>query len=319
MNRALDVLLQEARRLESSGPWPFVTRLTLDHERLGRFTIPSRAHRKGIFTLQPATRSRLIRCLWMPDKLNWWIGIIFAVGSFLFGLGSVLALAPQLASALRMDATAVNAVFFAGSIPFSTAAYLQLYQAANAPGFARPETPGPRGRRFIGWRPHEIGWLACVLQFAGTLLFNVNTFDAILPGLTWLGQDLIVWVPDLAGSILFLVSGYLFFIEAGHSYWSWRPSNLIWALNFFNLLGCVAFMLSALFAFIPRSSAGFPVEALVFTLLGAVGFFAGSVLMLPETASEQDTPTAQAGNGTRSAASCDLKNDNPPSKDYRTK
>lgn len=291
MNRALDALLREARRLEATGPWPFVTRLTLDHGRLGRLTISSRAHRKEIFPVLPANRRfRLWRCLWMPDKLNWWIGVIFAAGSLLFGLGSVLALAPQLASALRLDAAAVNAVFFAGSIPFSSAAYLQLYQAANAPGFARQEHPGPHGRRLIGWRPHEIGWLACALQFAGTLLFNVNTFDAILPGLSWMGQDLIVWVPDIAGSILFLVSGYLFFVEAGHSYWSWRPSSLTWALNFSNLLGCVAFMLSALFAFVPRSSAGFPVEALVFTFLGAVGFFVGSALMLPETASERDNP-----------------------------
>ncbi|TSA35869.1 MAG: hypothetical protein D4R65_03540 [Verrucomicrobiaceae bacterium] len=290
MNRALDVLLREARRLEASGPWPFVTRLTLDHERFGRFTLASRAHRKGIFTISapPAWQPRLFRCLWMPDKLNWWIGIIFAIGSFLFGLGSVLALWTQLANALRMDATAVNAVFFAGSIPFSSAAYLQLYQAANAPDFAKPGGTGPRGRRLIGWRPHEIGWLACALQFAGTLLFNVNTFDAILPGLNWLRQDFLVWIPDLAGSVLFLVSGYLFFVEAGHSYWSWRPSSLTWTLNFSNLLGCVAFMLSALFAFVPRSSAGFPVEALAFTLLGAAGFFVGSVLMLPETASEQD-------------------------------
>lgn len=128
-----------------------------------------------------------------------------------------------------------------------------------------------------------------------TLLFNVNTFDAILPGLNWLRQDLLIWIPDLAGSVLFLVSGYLFFVEAGHAYWSWRPSSLTWVLNFSNLLGCVAFMLSALFAFVPRSSAGFPVEALVFTLLGAVGFFVGSVLMLPETASERDNPILGPG------------------------
>jgi hypothetical protein len=40
-------------------------------------------------------------------------------------------------------------------------------------------------------------------------LFNVNTFDAMLPGLDWLQQDLAIWVPDFNGSVLFLVSGYL--------------------------------------------------------------------------------------------------------------
>lgn len=48
--------------------------------------------------------------------------------------------------------------------------------------------------------------------------------------------------------------------------------------------------MTSLFAFVPRSSPGFPVEALVFTLLGAAGFFGGSVLMLPETAREQENP-----------------------------
>ncbi|MGA7952035.1 MAG: hypothetical protein WCA07_00805 [Gloeobacterales cyanobacterium] len=40
-------------------------------------------------------------------------------------------------------------------------------------------------------------------------MFNVNTFDAMLPGLNWLQQDLTIWAPDFNGSVLFLVSGYL--------------------------------------------------------------------------------------------------------------
>ena len=36
-----------------------------------------------------------------------------------------------------LDAAQINAIFFAGSIPFTTAGYLQLYQAANADESAR--------------------------------------------------------------------------------------------------------------------------------------------------------------------------------------
>jgi hypothetical protein len=42
--------------------------------------------------------------------------------------------------------------------------------------------------RWFGWSPRDIGWLSCALQFIGTLLFNVNTFDAMLPDLSWLSK-----------------------------------------------------------------------------------------------------------------------------------
>ena len=99
----------------------------------------SRHHRKGL--LQSTTREaeevavKLSSCLWMPQQLNWWIGIIFAVGALLFALASVLSLWPNLAAAWSLDSTAINAIFFAGSIPFTIAAYLQLFQAANAGDF----------------------------------------------------------------------------------------------------------------------------------------------------------------------------------------
>jgi hypothetical protein len=83
----------------------------------------------------------------------------------------------------------------------------------------------------------------------GTLLFNANTFDAMLPGLGWLQQDLAVWIPDFVGSILFLASGYLAFGETCHTYWAWKPQSLSWWITFTNLFGCVAFMISAFFAF----------------------------------------------------------------------
>jgi hypothetical protein len=120
----------------------------------------------------------------------------------------------------------------------------------------------------------------------GTLFFNLNTFDPVIPGLTPAMQDLVVWAPDFLGSVLFLVSGYLAFAETSHAWWKWEPESISWWVTFTNLLGCVAFMLSACFSFIPPQGPG-PTAiflAAAFTLLGAVGFLAGSLLMLPETA-----------------------------------
>jgi hypothetical protein len=267
--------------VEVRGPWPFVSRRL--HPGLdGALRVwQSRHHRKGLGHLEPL-EIRPLRVLfrlglWMPGELNWWIGTVFALGSFLFALGSVLALLPAPVPGLP-----ANPVFFAGSIPFTIAAYLQLFQAANAPD---PATGAkPRRPILLGWRPRDIGWLSCALQFAGTLLFNMNTFDGMRTGLSWWRQDVAIWVPDFLGSVLFLASGQLAFAETCHAWWAWRPRSLAWWVTFTNLLGCIAFMASAFCAYVPR--APFPVIvttlSIVFTLLGAIGFLAGSLLLLPE-------------------------------------
>jgi hypothetical protein len=196
----------------------------------------------------------------------------------------VVSLAPALATAWSLDSTAINAVFFAGSIPFTIAAYLQLFQAANAGESPRDDTRSSGRPVLFGWRPHEIGWLSSALQLVGTILFNINTFDAMLPSLDWLQQDLAIWAPDFVGSILFLASGYLAFIETCHAHWAWKPSSISWWVVFFNLLGCIGFMIAALFAFVLPGSPNVDAVtiSIVFTLQGAICFLIGSLLMLPE-------------------------------------
>ncbi|GAG24018.1 unnamed protein product, partial [marine sediment metagenome] len=153
----------------------------------------SRHHRKGLRYVETAAEQQSgdaiagskWRCLWTPDCLNWWIGVVFATGSLLFLVGSVASLAPSLASTWSLDSTTINAIFFAGSIPFTIAAYLQLFQAANAGEQSTYRT------QLLGWRPQDIGWLSSSLQFVGTILFNINTFDAMIPSLDWFQQDLV--------------------------------------------------------------------------------------------------------------------------------
>jgi hypothetical protein len=244
----------------------------------------------------------LLRCLWLPSKLNWWIGTVFAVGSLLFAVASALALSPGLAAGCSIKSSEINAIFFAGSIPFTAAAYLQLFQAANADAekgsglFSAKHPSGHSGKRvltpfLLGWRPHDIGWLSCAFQFIGTILFNFNTFDAMIPSLTWVEQDLLIWLPNLVGSVLFLLSGYLAFGETCHTYWAWHPKSLSWWIVFINLLGCVGFMASALFSIVlpgPENATATTL-AVAFTLQGAICFLLGSLLMLPETALESQS------------------------------
>lgn len=271
--------------VDSKGAWPFVTRLDLRH-RDGRLEVKhSRCHRKQLASRPrwPAGFYFLLSSLWMPQLLNWWIGIVFALGASLFALGCVLFLYPSVATAWSITQSQANTVFFLGSIPFTMAAYLQLFQAANA----GPMLGDQKTRRvWIGWHPGDAGWLSCALQFVGTVLFNFNTFDAMLPGLNWWRQDLLVWLPNFLGSILFLSSGYLAWIEICHAHWAWEPGHISWWVGGINLLGCIAFMISAVFAFIPAQAFSFDAitVSLVFTLLGAIAFFLGALLLLPETA-----------------------------------
>jgi hypothetical protein len=284
----------EASLVESTGPWPFVTHMTFLLPDSTRVVWLSRVHRKRLGSGGPISFSQftsaVIRCLWMPQELNWWIGVIFALGASLFLLGSVLSFVPELARTWASDATGINRIFFAGSIPFTTAAYLQLFQAANAGEFSPRDDATKQDVDLFGWRPRDIGWLSCALQFSGTLLFNANTFDSLIPGLDWLQQDLVIWIPDVAGSVLFLASGYLAFVETCHAHFAWRPADLSWWVALFNLLGCIAFMISAVFAFVPSHAPGFDAAAIavLFTLIGAAGFLIGSLLMLPENAIEPE-------------------------------
>lgn len=242
----------------------------------------ARNHRKGVGTVFAP------RPFWQKRAFNAAMAVGFAVGSMLFAVGAILSLFPTLASVLSLTGRDVNTVFFVGSLFFTVAAYMQVFQSANA-GIIPVSTDAPDLRSFFGWRPKDPGWLSSATQFAGTLLFNLNTYDVFLGG-GWLRQDALIWGPDMLGSILFLFSGYLALVETCHDWWAWRPRTLAWWIVMVNFLGCVAFMISAIFAFVPQS--GSPVliveTSTVFTLVGAVGFFTGAVLLIYESVAKPD-------------------------------
>lgn len=272
-------MAERSRLTGVNGPWPFVTRGHYWHAGK-RLIWHSRGHRKGLDQKLPMGATTT----WQPQSLNLWIGFGFAIGSFLFIVGSVLSLWPDLAQAFALSASQVGGIYFSGSVFFTLAAYLQLFQAANA-SLRMPGCPPPDRLVWLGWHPRKIGWLSSALQFLGTLLFNVSTFMAMGALGNWVWQDMTIWTPDIVGSVLFLLSGYLAFIEVCHKYWAWRWRDFPWWVAWVNLLGCIAFMASAIYAFVPYGGVENTSVALStgWTLYGAIGFFAGSSLMLIES------------------------------------
>jgi len=269
-------------RVGKEGPGPFVTAEVLRRPDGTLVRWRSREHRKRARRAAGAARTGV---WWRPDRLGWWIGVLFAIGSLCFVLAAV---ASQWASSPR---PAIGVTFFVGSIFFTSAAYLQYWQVVNvqhAPTGARPGLSLGRRLRPASWEPGRIDWLSALVQLVGTVFFNVSTFAAMKTGLTTKQADLRVWTPDVLGSICFLVSTELAYAEVCGRWFCLRRSGISWWIVAPNLLGSVFFGISAIAALIVPDT-GEPLAAHLAnatTALGALGFLIASVLLLPEAAKE---------------------------------
>ncbi len=252
---------------------PFVT--FVDHVRpdgtVARWE--SRRHRKHLHG-----PSAVGSTWWAPTARGWWIAVLFAVGSALFALGAV----PAYASAVGARSDAVT--FFVGSLFFTSAGFLSYREAVDA----GPPAPSARRRRFFVFQPRRIDWWATAVQLAGTLYFNVSTGNAVRVDLSAQAANQHVWRPDAVGSICFLVASGLAWFEVCHGWAAWRPRSWSWWIALANLIGSVAFGVSAVAGYInpatgqlhnaERSNLG--------TLIGALCFLVGALLLLPERTEE---------------------------------
>jgi len=238
----------------------------------------SRAHRKrGRTAVSGST-------WWAPRARGWWIAALFMLGSACSAIG------PLPAYASWVGITADTATFFVGSLFFTSAALLQYIEVKVAPhaiGDAEPATPT---RLLLGIEPARVDWWASAVQLVGTVFFNVTTCAAFITDLTARQERRIVWTPDALGSICFLVASWLAYAEAGHRIWSWRPRRRSWQIAALNLLGSIAFGVSAVASFV-RPATG-DVASLFLTnlgtFIGAICFFVGALLLLPERTHPDD-------------------------------
>ena len=233
----------------------------------------SRAHRKAASLLSRAEGSGW----WAPRRANWWIGVLFAVGSACFVLGPF----PGFVHVVGAGADA--AVFFAGSLFFTSAAALQYLEAVNV---------DRRRLRVSAFKPGRIDWWATVIQLAGTLFFNLSTFHALQTSLSAGQEDRLVWRPDAFGSICFLVASTLAWVEVCGVAVRRPRREVEWWIVAVNLAGSVAFGVSAVAGYIvPATGDDLDLAAAnVSTVVGALFFLAGAVLLLVEAAHARVTP-----------------------------
>ena len=97
---------------------------------------------------------------------------------------------------------------------------------------------------------------------------------------------LAVWAPDAFGSIAFLVSSGLAFHAVCGRWWCFRPRSRDWDVAALNLLGSIAFGISAV-ASLVEPSTGEPVSADIAnsgTSAGGACFLIAALMLVPAAA-----------------------------------
>ncbi len=187
-----------------------------------------------------------------------WMALCFAVGSACFLIGPF----PGYANLVGDSADAIT--FFVGSILFTAGGGIQSW-------LAWPNRHSPEGGR--------AGWRAAVIQSAGTLFFNVTTYQALHTAVTSSEYDKLVWRPDWRGSICFLLSGAIAYRASPRHGWRPTRAGAGWWQPAVNLLGCVFFGISAVAGYVvPSSGSVLDLAASNWnTALGAACFLACAV------------------------------------------
>jgi hypothetical protein len=207
----------------------------------------------------------------------WWMAALFAAGSVCF-------LVAPMPWFLRLVGPQTDgAVFFLGSLLFTAAAALQWRATIDAGRSAPGDAPG---RRRLAWQARRPDWWSSGLQLAGTLAFNATTLRALDTALGSPSYDRLVWRPDAVGSVLFLASGYVAYVQVSGGALRLPPRTTDGTIAAVNLFGCLAFGVSAVAAFVvPATSSEVDIVlANTATAVGALAFLVGALLLLAEGA-----------------------------------
>ena len=189
------------------------------------------------------------------------------IGSTLFAVGAAVAIWDLGSASLT------NMLCFIGAWFFTAAGLMQTALS----GAATTKVDYGTGRMF------RAVWLAAAIQSIGTILFNVSTSGA-LSAHTVLAEERLVWNPDAGGSVAFLISAAFVYVGYFRERDTlWEPGRSEWWAAHINMLGCIAFGVSAVGAFI--LSDGSTENAMLAnwgTFIGALCFFFASAIALPQ-------------------------------------
>ena len=181
---------------------------------------------------------------------------LFVIGSAFFAAATLPGFPAVIGAGLA------NTLTFVGSWFFTTAAWMQLV---------------------LSDRAQRLAWGAATTQFAGTLLFNLSTGASVWAHAVKAERRL-VWTPDAAGSLAFLISGALAVVAVTVSVGIAEIKSRDWQAAWINMIGCVAFAISAAGAFVRRTGVTEDeVLANLGTFVGALCFLTAALLARPRS------------------------------------
>ena len=259
------------RRLGSRGFGPFVTREVFRLPDGTRLLWDSRWHRKHAGRVPGGST------WWAPFAMAWWMGVLFAIGSICFALGSF----PPYATAV--GATPDNITYFIGSIFFTTASFLQYMEVASAPtDLVEPHRkrlrlaaadPAPPHRLVGGGHPvarHPVVQPDHAERAAGRAgrRRRATTRSGVPTR----------WAPSASSSR----AGW----PGSRSATGRSPGGrrgISWWITVLNLVGSIAFGVSAIASYVTSSGQLLSLALTnLGTFVGAICFLIGAVLLLPE-------------------------------------
>ncbi|WP_139415753.1 hypothetical protein [Agromyces laixinhei] len=186
----------------------------------------------------------------------------FAVGSTCFLVGAFPFYAEWAGPVV------VGVTFFAGSIFFTLAAFIQLSLSGR-------HVPKRGTNQADSW-----DWWAAAIQFVGTLLFNISTAAALAAAIADPERLGAGWRPDAWGSAAFLVSSMFAVVATKDRGQLWDRDARSWHGTWLNLVGSVAFGASAIGAYVVpvTDSLVSAFWANLGTLIGALCFLVAALL-----------------------------------------
>ena len=225
---------------------------------------------------------QILRALLRPKhlkRLETRTALAFIFGPLLFALGSWLQLHTSQSPSLALGLLAIGSVFF------TAGGWWQLQQARIG------DQALPKNGPLWEW----CGLRCALTQSVGTVLFNIDTF------FSWNQQQpnaelwlLLGILPNVIGSILFLISAAYGMQEVGHGrLLVFEPDHLGWWISIVNALGCVWFMQSAIAGWptsVPLEQVLDSTMSMRTTLLGSLAFAIVGILSLAECSEDEIRP-----------------------------
>lgn len=215
---------------------------------------------------------------YQPKTLTWWIGVLFMMGASGFVVASIVSLNDD----SSVSDFTKNLTFFIGSLFFTAAAYLQYLESINA-DITNSEhfTKDKKNWVWLAFRHKNLGFLSSASQLMGTLFFNLNTFNSLYFSFTFLQEDLFIWMPNMIGSMLFIMSALFGWLEVSRDKHVKSFRSLSWWIIWINILGSIFFQLSAIKSYVLLNSGELigPEALLEYTLYGAICFLIAAYLL----------------------------------------